>query len=70
MAGACSFGFKVVRIERVTPAALRQELTGGKSIGPPTIFRALRSQTESLGYMPDAIVESLLALPGLISTFA
>lgn len=66
IAGASSFGFKVARIERVTPAALRQEL--GSTIGPATMFRALRTQTEALGYKPDAVVDSLIALPGLISS--
>jgi 2-haloacid dehalogenase len=66
--GARSFGFKVVRIERVTPAALRQEFGSGAPIGPATMFRALRTQTESLGYAPDAVVGSLSALPGVIET--
>jgi 2-haloacid dehalogenase len=68
VAGAKSFGFKVARIERVTPAALRLELQSGAPIGPATMFRALRMQTEVLGYTPDAIVSSLLALPGVIET--
>ena len=66
IAGAKSFGFKVARIERVTPAALRQELTSGAAIGPAAMFRALRMQTEALGFAPDAVVGSLLELPGLI----
>jgi 2-haloacid dehalogenase len=69
VAGAKSFGFKVARIERVTPAALRQELTSGASIGPAAMFRAQRMQIEALGFTPDAVVSSLLALPGVISTF-
>jgi 2-haloacid dehalogenase len=55
IAGAGSFGFKVVRIERVTPAAL---------------FRALRTQTEALGFEPHAVVSSLLALPGVVESLA
>jgi 2-haloacid dehalogenase len=66
VAGARRFGFKVARIERVTPAALRQELAGGGAIGPATMFRALRTQTEMLGLAPDAVVDSLLALPEVI----
>lgn len=68
VAGARSFGFKVARIERVTQAALRQELTGEAPFGPATLFRALRTQTEACGQPPDAVVDSLLALPGLISS--
>jgi 2-haloacid dehalogenase len=68
VAGARSFGFKVARIERVTPAALRQEVTGGAAIGPAAMFRALRTQTEALGFAADAVVSSLLALAGLVGT--
>ena len=67
IAGAKSFGFNVVRIERVTPASLRQDLTSGAPIGPATMFRALRMQTEGLGFTPDAVVDSLSVLPDLIS---
>ncbi len=69
VAGAKSFGFKVARIERVTPAALRQDLTGGARIGPATMFRALRTQTEALGFAADATINSLLALPDAIRSF-
>lgn len=68
VAGARSFGFRVARIERVTPAVLRGELIGGGAVEPATMFRALRSQTEALGFAPDAVVSSLLALPGLVDT--
>src|SRR5271166_4393233 len=68
VAGARSFGFKVVRIERVAPEALRRELTSGGPIGPSAMFLALRMQTEVLGYAPDAVADSLLALPGLVES--
>ena len=67
VAGARGFGFKVARIERVTPAALGQELAAGQ-IGPAAMFRALRSQTEALDLAPDAVVNSLLGLAGLLGT--
>ncbi len=69
-AGARSFGFKVARVERVTPAALRQELGSGAPIGPATMFRALRMQTEVLSHVPNAVVSSLRALPGLVDLLA
>jgi len=69
VAGAKSFGFKVARIERVTPAALHAEIGGGV-IGPAAMFRALRTQTEALGFTPDAVVGSLLALPELVVSLA
>ncbi len=68
VAGAASFGFKVARIERVTPNKLREELTSGAPIGPDAMFRALRTQNEVLGFAPSAVVASLLELPGLVDT--
>ena len=70
VAGARSFGFRVARIERVTAAALCRELTSGAPIGPATMFRALRTQSEALGLAADAVIDELTQLPGLISTFA
>jgi 2-haloacid dehalogenase len=70
VAGARRFGFKVARIERVAPALLRQDLTGGGAIGPATMFRALRTQTEVLGLAPGAVVDQLLALPDLVRAFS
>ena len=69
VAGARSFGFNVAQIERVTPAALRGELLSGVNIGPAAIYRALRTQTETLGLPAHAVVDSLLALPGLVEAF-
>jgi 2-haloacid dehalogenase len=57
VAGAGRFGFKVARIERVTPAALRAELEGGAPIRPATMFRALRTQTEVLGFVPETATQ-------------
>jgi 2-haloacid dehalogenase len=70
VAGASSFGFKVIRIERVTPDALRQELSRGEPVGAAAMFRALRTQSEVLGLGPDAVVSSLRALPGLVEALA
>lgn len=66
VAGAKSFGLTVARIERVTQTALRQEIGGGAPIGPAAMYRALRTQTEALGFEADAVVESLLALPSFV----
>lgn len=70
VAGAKSFGFKVARIERISPAALSRELQSGASIGPDAMFRALRTQTEMLTVMPDAVMNSLSALPELLERLA
>ncbi|WP_428488586.1 haloacid dehalogenase type II [Rhodopila sp.] len=68
VAGARCFGFKVARIERVAPAALRGELIGGAAVGPAAMFRALRTQDEALGFAADAVAGSLLDLSGLIGS--
>ena len=67
VAGAKSAGLKVVQVARVAPATLRAELAGSAAIGPAGMFRALRMQTEALGFAPDAVVGSLLALPGVVA---
>jgi 2-haloacid dehalogenase len=64
ISGAKRFGFQVARIERVTPAALRAELAAGP-IGPAALYKTMRTQTELLGVLPDFVVESLSAVPGL-----
>jgi 2-haloacid dehalogenase len=65
ISGARSFGFRVARIERVTPAALRAELADAERIGPARMFKALRAQAEHLGFPPDFVVNSLGDLPAL-----
>lgn len=65
VAGAKAFGFKVARIERVSPAALREELNAASVIGPKTMFKALRMQAENLGYEADWTIGSLSELKGL-----
>ena len=69
VAGAASFGLKVARIERVGRGALATELKSG-SIGPETMFKALRTQEEALGYPPAAVVRSLLELPAVLKDLA
>lgn len=65
VAGAKAFGFKVARIERVTPQALQQELATAAEIGPKTMFKALRMQAETLGYDADWTIGSLAELARL-----
>ena len=67
VAGAKSFGFTVARIERVTQAALAQDLLGSP-IGAASMYRALRTQTEAFSEAPDHVIHSLTALPGLMRT--
>jgi 2-haloacid dehalogenase len=65
--GAKSFGFSVARIERVTRASLRAELTDAGPIDPLPMFKTLRTQAEQLGFQPDFVVRSLSDLPALAS---
>ncbi len=67
ISGAKSFGFNVARIERVTRSALQAELRQTGPIGPPAMFKALRSQVERLGFAADFAVRGLHELPGLVS---
>jgi len=59
--GAKSFGFKVARIMRVPPEALKEELSGDV-ISPATVFKALRSQEETCGARPDFVISCLAEL--------
>jgi 2-haloacid dehalogenase len=63
--GAKSFGFKVARIERVSPEGLRRELMTQPAIGPKTMFKALRMLPESHGQQADFNVGSLAELAEL-----
>jgi 2-haloacid dehalogenase len=67
VAGACACGFNVARIVRVTPEALRQELTT-KAIGASAFYRALRSQAEMLDQPPTHELNSLRDLIPLTQT--
>ncbi|MFL5286924.1 MAG: HAD-IA family hydrolase [Rhodopila sp.] len=61
-AGAGSFGFHVVRVERVTTDAIRQALAA-QPPGPAAVFRALRMRLEAIGFEPAAVVSTLSELP-------
>ena len=67
VAGAKRFGFKVARIARVPPAALRAEIAGAAPMSPKTLFKALRLQEERLGWTPDWVIGSLAELPALLA---
>lgn len=65
LCGAKQFGFRVARIERVRPEALRQEITRAQAVGPATLFKMLRTQQEMLGHQPDFVISSLKDLADL-----
>ena len=62
-------GFTVIRIERVTPAALSREIERSRVIAPETMFKALRTQAETCGAPPRYTVRSLAELPELAKGF-
>lgn len=64
--GAKRFGFRVARIERVTPTALNREIRDASVISPSTMFKATRTQVEEIGYDPDYVVSSLTELPAVL----
>jgi len=66
-AGAASFGFQVVRVERVATDAIRQELSE-TTPGPAAMFRALRMRLEGIGFEPARVVTSLTGLPDAIQS--
>ena len=68
VAGAKAAGFRVVRIERVTPGALAGEIAAAGTIGPATMFKALRMQAEALDGHADATIPSLRQLPDALNT--
>jgi 2-haloacid dehalogenase len=63
IAGAKAFGLKVAWIERVTPEAMALACVESDLVAPLTMFRAIRTQMDELGFAPDHRVRSLSELP-------
>jgi 2-haloacid dehalogenase len=59
LAGAKHFGLHTVRIERVSPVALRETISATTPITTETAFLALRSQMDLFAGEPDFICASL-----------
>ena len=64
-AGAKSFGLNVAWIERVTPEAMALACLESELVAPLTMFKAIRTQMDELGFAPDHRVRSLSELPSL-----
>lgn len=62
-AGAKSFGLKVAWIERVTPEAMALACVETELVAPLTLFKAIRTQMDELGFAPDHRVRALSELP-------
>lgn len=65
--GAKSFGLNVAWIERVTPEAMALACLESETLPPLTMFKALRTQMDELGFEPDYRIHSLAELPKLVS---
>ena len=66
-AGAKSFGLNVAWIERVTPAAIADELLRRDRIAPLTLFKLLRTLPDELGFVPDYRIRALSDLPAIVA---
>jgi 2-haloacid dehalogenase len=64
--GAKAFGLNVAWIERVTPEAMAIACVESTVLPPLTLFKAIRTQMDELGFAPDHRIRSLSELPGLL----
>ncbi|MBR0684710.1 haloacid dehalogenase type II [Bradyrhizobium manausense] len=65
VAGAKAFGLNVAWIERVTPEAMALACVETELVAPLTMFKAIRTQMDELGFAPDHRVRALSELPGI-----
>jgi 2-haloacid dehalogenase len=61
--GAKSFGLNVAWIERVTPEAMALACVKSDMVAPLTMFKAIRTQMDELGFEPDYRIHTLSELP-------
>jgi 2-haloacid dehalogenase len=65
--GARSFGLNVAWLERVTPEAMALACLESETLPPLTMFKAIRTQMDELGFEPDYRIRALAELPALVS---
>jgi 2-haloacid dehalogenase len=65
--GAKAFGLNVAWIERVTPEAMALACVKNDSVAPLTMFWAIRTQMDELGFEPDYRIRTLAELPALVA---
>ena len=65
--GAKAFGLNVAWIERVTPEAMALACLESDTLAPLTMFKAIRTQMDELGFQPDYRIRALSELPALIA---
>ena len=68
--GAKAFGLNVAWIERVTPEAMALAFVKNDVIAPLTMFKAIRTQMDELGFEPDYRIKALADLPQLLESLA
>jgi len=66
--GAKAFGLNVAWIERVTPEAMALACIESDLLPPLTMFKAIRTQMDELGLMPDHRIHALSELPDLVGS--
>lgn len=67
--GAKSFGLNVAWIERVTPESMALLCVENETVAPLTMFKALRTQMDELGVLPDHHIRSLSDLPKVVASY-
>jgi 2-haloacid dehalogenase len=65
--GAKAFGLNVAWIERVTPEAMALACVKSDVVAPLTMFKAIRTQMDELGFEPDDRIHSLSELPDRVA---
>lgn len=68
--GAKAFGLNVAWIERVSPQAMAEACAKSDLVAPLTMFKAIRTQMDELGFAPDYRIASLSELPEIIARIA
>ncbi|WP_315729670.1 MULTISPECIES: haloacid dehalogenase type II [unclassified Bradyrhizobium] len=66
--GAKAFGMNVAWIERVTPESMAAACANSVSLPPLTMFKALRTQMDELGFAPDYRITALSELPEIVTS--
>ena len=66
--GAKAFGLNVAWIERVSPEAMAAACLETDRVRPLTMFKALRTQMDELGFAPDYRIAALSELPEIVTT--
>jgi 2-haloacid dehalogenase len=65
--GAKSFGLTVAWIERVSPQTMADACANSDLVTPLTMFKAIRTQMDELGFTPDHRIAALSELPAVVA---